>query len=834
MLRSQIKRMARDCWKILLVSLTLAVLTLLVYFPTLNCPFIYFDDPLYVFQNPQVQAGLTADSARWAFTTFDCGNWHPLTWLSLQLDSTLRGGLNAGGFHLTNVLLHMANTLLLFLVFGWMTGMLWRSATVAALFALHPLHVESVAWVAERKDVLSTLFWMLTMAAYVYYVRRPGVRRYLLVVVAFVLGLLAKPMLVTLPCVLLLLDYWPLKRVVSGQWRRTVASGQWPVARKDTASSSLATGHWSLATVLLEKLPLFALSLASCIITFRAQLQGQAVQPLEVFPLPIRIWNALLAYVGYLGKMLWPMDLAVLYPHPGPSVSIVGGLAAGTVLVIITGLVLGPGRRWPYLPVGWFWYLGTLVPVIGLVQVGGQAMADRYTYVPLIGIFLLLTWGVADLAIAWRVPSHYLTATTAVVLSACAVLTWNQLGYWKGDGNLWEHALAVTQKNAVAHNKLGMHYHRQGRVAHAEKELARAVAIDPSHLVFRCNHAARLQELGRLEEALAEYQQAAALNPNLAWVHTNIGNLQRSLDRLEAASAEYSRAIALDPRDSLAHYNLGIALVELGRPEDAVAEYRRASCLSPESVYPHVGLGAVLADLGRCEEALTEYHRAIALNPSDAVVHTNLGRLFQAAGRLEEALAEYRRGLELGDRQALAPLRACDRQLALRPRLPDLIAGRHQPATSDERLAFADLCRQGRERRYRLAAQLYTEAFTADPRLADDLSAAHRFHAACAAAAAGCGQGQDGALLKDEEKGRLRSQALHWLQSDLNAWTKPIQGDAPQARPAVRQALRPWLRNAELAGVRDAVALGKLPEAERKAWQKLWQEMEAALARARR
>jgi tetratricopeptide (TPR) repeat protein len=570
----------------LFIGVGLVAAVLLIYCPCFDHPFINLDDEGYVTRNAHVQAGLTADGVRWAFTTFEKANWHPLTWLSLQLDSTLYGGVKAGGFHLTNVLLHAANALLLFLVLARMTGSLGRSAVVAALFALHPLHVESVAWVAERKDVLSTLFWVLTLAAYLYYVRRPGVGRYLLVVLALVLGLMTKPMLVTLPFVLLLLDYWPLGRLKS-EIRNPKSEGN-----PNDQAQMTQTGEREFRSLgfrfsdflrisdfgfrVLEKLPLFALALASCAVTVIAQGQSQAVKSFETFPLGVRVANALLAYAGYLGKMVWPLNLAVYYPHPGAAVSVAGALAAGLLLLAITVLALAWGRRRPYLPVGWLWYVGTLVPVIGLVQVGLQAMADRYTYVPSIGVFLMLTWGIADLASAWRVPRLALVGAAAVVLSACVVLTWIQIGYWRSAQSLWEHTLAVTEKNLVAHVNLAECHRQQGH----------------------------------LEAARREYEQAVAIDPDQPHPHTYLANTLLALQRPEEAAAEYRRAVALDPQLYAAHFGLALALAPQGQREEAATELRTALRIDPNAAMAHYVLGDLLRELGRTDEATSEYRAA--------------------------------------------------------------------------------------------------------------------------------------------------------------------------------------------------------------------------------
>jgi tetratricopeptide (TPR) repeat protein len=807
----------RDYRVELLVSAVLALVTFLVYSRTFDCPFVNYDDPDYVSQNAQVQAGLTAGGLEWAFTTFACGNWHPLTWLSLEFDCTLYGGPEAGGFHLTNVLLHTVNTLLLFVVLGRMTGLVWRSAVVAGLFALHPLHVESVAWVAERKDVLSTLFWMLALAAYLHYVRRPGLGRYSLVVVALALGLMAKPMLATLPCVLLLLDYWPLRR-----WSPSPSAEE----VREQPLPEPASWRW----LVMEKVPLFVLIVASCLVTFVAQRRGQAVAPLAAVSLAARVGNALVAYAAYTGKMLWPAHLAVYYPHPGSALPLAEVLGAALLLALVTVLMLGPGRRWPYLAVGWLWYLGTLVPVIGLVQVGGQSMADRYTYVPLIGLFLGLTWGVADVGLAWRVPRGYLVGGAAALLAVCALLTWVQQGYWTSNLDLWEHTAAVTEGNVLAHVNLGDCYQEQGRLSDARKEFEKAVAIDPNVPEPHVNLGNVLSDLGRKEQAESEFRKAIDLAPHLALPHNNLATVLTELGRPREAVAEFRKAIDLDPERAWSHTNLGNVLRSLGQLDEAMAEFRRGAELDPGDAQPHNNLGIVYAELGRREEAAGELSRAIALDPNAGPAHTNLGRVLQDEDRLEEATAEYRTALELGDKQARSLLQGCERLRALRPRLPGLVAGRDRPRDNAERLAFADLCRQPFEARYSLAARLYTEAFDADPSLAEDVGAARRFHAASAAAGAGCAQGQDGAALDPQERAQMRCQAREWLLADLALWTKQAAGDSPQAQTAVQEALRTWQRDPGLAGVREQAQLANLTAPEREAWQQLWQQVEAALA----
>lgn len=793
-----------------LIGAALVLVTLLVYRPALGCSFLVWGDSDYVTENPHVQAGLTAENVRWALTTLETGNWHPLTWLSLLLDSSLYGGRNAAGFHLTNVVLHALSALVLFLVLSRATGAVWRGALVAALFALHPLQVESVAWVGERKGVLGALFWMATLAAYLSYVRRRGVGRYLLVAGALALGLMAKPMLVTLPFVLLLLDYWPLNR-------RGGSPGSHPES-------------WRY--LLWEKVPLVLLVLTWSVLTFIAEAHIGALPSLRRFPLDVRVWNALLAYADYLGKTACPVGLAAFYPHPGRAVAVVPALAAGLLLVAITALVLGPGRRRRYLAVGWLWYLGALVPMIGLVQVLAYGMADRYAYVPIIGLFLALTWGVSDWAAARRWPRPVLAAAAAVVLGACVVLTRIQLGYWENDRDLWEHAAAVTEDNAMAHNFLGIDDARKGLVKAAEQEFRQAVTFDPEEHRFHYNLATQLRDLGRYEEAVAECRRAVALRPEGPRYHSLLADLLRELGREDEALAEYREVIRLDPDSVVTHTSLANLLADLGRRPEALAEYQRALEIEPGYPATHVGLGNFFATAGRREEALTEFRRAIDLDPRRPVPHVNLGRILQELGRLDEALEEYGRAFHLGYQSAGDYLQSCERLRGLLPRLSDLIAGRERPETTEERLAFAALCRQPFVGRYALAVRLYTAAFGADPGLGDDVRTALRYEAAVAAAQAGCGQGRDAAGLTPPEQAQLRRQARDWLQDELRGWAKLLQRNSPADRAAVRQALRVWQRDFGLAGVREAAALLQWPEDERAVWQKLWQEVREVRAAA--
>jgi hypothetical protein len=494
-------------WWQILICLLLAVGILLPYLQVRHFNFITLDDDMYVFRNPFVMDGLTWGGIKWAFIAQYASNWHPLTWLSHMLDAQLYGSW-AGGHHLTNVLFHVANTILLFLFLNRVTRAFWRSALVAGLFALHPLHVESVAWVAERKDVLSAFFWMVTMWAYVEYVIAPSAWRYLAVALALALGLTAKPMLVTLPFVLLLLDYWPLGRV-RGLAQEPGASPMQPELPKQ--------GYWHL---IREKIPLFVLVVLSCLITMSAQAGSGSVMPLDIRPLGPRIANALVTYIQYVVKMFWPPPMAMFYPlAPVPWWQ---AMAALIVLLTVSALLLARARRSPYLAVGWFWYLGAMVPVIGLVQVGGQAMADRYTYIPFIGLFIIVSWGVCELTAHLRFKKAILAAGAAVLLSACFWATWAQVGFWRNSETLFLHAIAVTGPNYMAYNHLGMHYANEGLDDKAMAAYKNALIAAPAYPPAYNNLAIIYAKQGKFGEAIPLFKKAIQLTPGNPSYHRNM------------------------------------------------------------------------------------------------------------------------------------------------------------------------------------------------------------------------------------------------------------------------------------------------------------------------
>jgi tetratricopeptide (TPR) repeat protein len=623
------------------VSIALALLTLAAFWPlcTRAYGFVNFDDDDYVANNPHVQAGLTRAGFTWAFTTYTALNWHPLTWLSLQLDAQLHG-LDPRGFHLTNLLLHAASTVVLFLALRGMTGAVWRSALVAALFAIHPLHVESVAWVSERKDVLSGLFWMLTLAVYAAYVRRPRWPAYAALIVVYALGLLAKPMLVTLPCVLLLLDYWPLRR-----WRAESREG-----RAESRKS---------ARLLVEKLPLFALAAGCCVLTVAAQ--HDVIKTTEEISLRARVLNVPVAYLMYLRKAFWPTDLAVLYPHAGSSLSVGMAAAAAAVLLLFTGLILWAARRRPYLVVGWLWFLGTLVPVIGLVQVGLQAMADRYTYIPLIGILLMLAWGVPDLLGQSDRARVAISAAGALVLGLCLVCTWTQIRHWQNSRALWEHTVNVTSQNPVARYSLGRTLWQEGKtreaqgktaeaqtlIAEARKQLEEAVRLAPSYVLARCALADLLFNQGETQQAKGHCRAALEANPRSLPAYTTLGLALLREGNAAEARAAFEAALELEPASPVAHDGLGQALFRQGARSEAMRHFTAALAEKPDWAVAHYDLALVLLAEGRAADAEPHLAAVLREQPDLSAAHDRMGRALWQLGRHAEALASFRRALAL-------------------------------------------------------------------------------------------------------------------------------------------------------------------------------------------
>lgn len=575
------------------VCIFLAVITWFVFEQTLRHEFVNYDDGAYVYQNPTIQRGLSLDGIARAFTQIHSQNWHPLTTISHMVDSHFFG-LRAGGHHFTNVLLHSIAAVLLFLVLKEITGTVWRSAFVAAVFAIHPLRVESVAWVAERKDVLSGVFFMLTLGAYVRYARAPRLGRYIIVSILFALGLMSKPMLVTVPLVLLLLDYWPLKRIVDLR---------------------------TLLRFAFEKIPLFALSAASCVATFLAQ--QQALGSAEELPLAWRISNGLVTHVTYIWQMLWPAKLAVFYPHPENSLALWQIIAAGGFLVGFSAIAFAIRKRHPYVLTGWFWYVIMLLPVIGFFQVGLQGHADRYSYLPQIGLYLLVTWAVADLASSWSYGRVVLSSGAIGVLVALSVRAWGQTRVWKNSEALWRHALTVTSNNDMAHAGLG------------------GILLGDR----------------KVDEAISQFEEALKIRPNNAEAHTSVAAALIQKGNVSDAIAHWQKGVELQPEDVTARDALAIALIKQGRPSEAIAQWQESLKHDPDNPKAQNNLAWVLAaspdaSLRDGPKAVQLAERASALSGfGNALILRTLAAAYAETGRFSDAIEAAKRGLEVAREQ---------------------------------------------------------------------------------------------------------------------------------------------------------------------------------------
>jgi tetratricopeptide (TPR) repeat protein len=597
--------------QVIAICALLATLVFIAFGQTIAHGFVNFDDDLYIYQNPIVAKGFSLAGLRWSLTAGQIGHWHPLTWLTHMLDCQLFG-LWAGGHHLTNVLLHAAAVVLLFLVLLQMTGSLWRCAFVAAAWAVHPLRAESVAWISERKDVLSALFFMVALGAYIRYVRKPSPSRYLLVLVSFALGLLSKNMLVTLPCVLLLLDYWPLRR--PNQFSRLV----------------------------YEKIPLFVLSAISCVITF---LVPEKVAPAKYLPLWLRLENVIVSYGIYLRQTLWPAALAPYYPNPTHAFlfsEVAGSLA---LLCIISAAAIGLRKTHPYLLTGWLWFVGMLVPVIGLVQISTYAHADRYTYLPQIGLYLAGTWMVADWVGQGRARRVTLGAAALTILSALLVAAWHQTTYWRDSETLWTHTLECTEDNYVAHYNLGTAMLDDGRTDDAIAQFNKTLEINSTYVDARNNLGMAFVKQGRMDQAISEFREAVKIDPSDGDAHNNLGMALDQQGRTQEAIAEYREAVKINPANADACYNLGMALDGQGRTEDAIAAYREALRINPGDADTHSNLGGALLEEGRVDEAVAQYREASRIHPADARAHSDLAEALSRQGGAEDAIAEYREAL---------------------------------------------------------------------------------------------------------------------------------------------------------------------------------------------
>jgi len=675
--------------QILLICFLLTVAAVIAFQQLSQCDFTNFDDGVYVTENIHIRHGITIQAIRWAFTTGRAANWHPLTWMSHMLDVQLFG-LKPRWHHLTNLLFHIANTLLLFVIFHRMTKAPWKSAFVAALFALHPLHVESVAWVSERKDVLSTFFWMLTMAAYIHYVEHPGLKNYLAVLMFFVLGLMAKPMLVTLPFVLLLLDCWPLQRLQQkksiqgirtevtkplsankrkGKSGRKQTSGSLPALDPGSSTAGAVQTvvkeeepaddkyQWALVRpLILEKIPLLVLAALSCTVTFIAQQKGGAVKSIGVFPPVVRITNGFVCYVIYIGKTIWPSNLAVFYPHPGlrPLWQVLGAVL---FLGAITFAVIRTAKRLPYLAVGWLWFASTLVPVIGIVQVGDQAMADRYTYIPLIGLFVMAAWGIPELMKKWhtRPPrKEALLGLAASILICFSIVTWTQVGYWRNNIALYDHSLKVTRPSAGILCNRGVAYDNLGNLRQAISDYDRAIEINPKYADSYNDRGAAYGKLGNHRQAISDFGMAIEINPKYAEAYDNRGAAYADLGDYRQAISDYARAIEIKPKYADAYYNRGAAYGELGNYRQAISDYDRAIEINPEHAQAFNNRGLAYGRIGDHRQAISDYNRAIEINPDNAKAYYNRAVAYVELGDNRQAISDYDRAIEINPQYANA------------------------------------------------------------------------------------------------------------------------------------------------------------------------------------
>jgi len=656
----------KDYRTVLLVALCLVAAIIIVYGKARNFDFVGYDDELYVTQNHYVQKGISLEGIKWAFTTFHSANWHPLTWLSHMLDCELYR-LNPAGHHWTNVEFHAANALLLLFILFKMTGALWQSAFVAALFALHPLHVESVAWVAERKDVLSTFFGLLSIVTYYQYVKKSSAGYYLLVIILLSLSLMAKPMLVTLPFVLILLDLWPLKRFqFQGDFYLKPGKSNSDVIRRNYR-------------IIIEKIPLFIPVAISCVITFFAQKNEGAVKALLALPMKYRIENTVVSYVKYVLKTIWPHKLAVFYPHPGNTLPL-WQIAGGALLIAAACYgAIRLAKQFPYILVGLFWYLGTLVPVIGLVQVGDQGMADRYTYIPLIGIFIIVSWGVPDLFKKLgarrsedrsrrsevggrksevenrrseilsgvgnyldkiRFKGIFLGISVGIILAALSWNTFFQLNFWKNGITMFEHAVSVTRNNYIAENNLG--------TAIGSKDLDKALFHYKAALKIKPDCAGALFNMGNIYEkkgqtdkAISHYLKALKIKPDYFGALNNLGRVFYNKGDYDSAVSYFKKALKLDSKKADARMNLANVLYLQSKPEEAIAQYKKILQTDFENADAHYNLAYVLSSQHKLSEAVFHYNETLKIDPEYAKAHYNLGNIYFNQGKTAEAFRHF-------------------------------------------------------------------------------------------------------------------------------------------------------------------------------------------------
>ena len=594
---------------VLIVCAVLITGTIIAYEPMRHNGFVNYDDDEYVLECPQVKQGLTFETLRWAFTASYACNWHPLTWLSHMLDWQLFG-LNACGHHFTNLVFHIANTLLFFLILKRMTGAFWPSAFAAAIFAVHPLQVESAAWAAERKNVLSGLFWLLTIAAYIKYTEKPKAGRYIVLLLVYLLCILTKPTVVVVPFVLLLLDFWPLQRISRG----------------------------TISKLIIEKIPLFLFAGFLSVVTVLAQKSGGAIKTMPHFTFGFRLENATVSYISYLFKMVYPVNLAVFYPYPGPKIALWPPILAFIALAAITVIMFYFGLRRRYLIMGWLWYVGTLVPVIGLIQAGDQAMADRYMYLPMIGLLIIAAGIMSEAAKKWR---YVLFVMSAVIFFVLMIMTRNQVRYWQDEFTLFGHAINVTKDNEKMHYNIGYAFQRSGQFEKAIEHYGQALRIEPGDFRAMNSLGVSLLSEGETDEALDIFEKAVQLNDHYISAMNNLGFALREKGRVDEALQKWQQVLAIEPGQPQAHYNIGVTIFNSGRYDEAIEHFNKSLEKKKDwDVYNY--LGAAYTALGQFNPALDSYNEAIKLKPGDINIESNIALTLASMGRTEQAVQIWR------------------------------------------------------------------------------------------------------------------------------------------------------------------------------------------------
>ena len=620
----------------LFVIFGLTIIVLAAFWQVRTFEFVQYDDDRYVSNNKHILSGFSIKNVIWVFTSVHGGNWHPLTGLSHIMDCQLFGA-DAGRHHLVNLLIHIVNTLLIFAVLWQMTNALWASAFVAACFGVHPLHVESVAWISERKDVLSTMFWLLTMFAYFRYARMPTISYYILTLILFTLGLMAKPMVVTLPFLFLLLDYWPLERM------KLLGTDKNSGSQKHSASD-----RWkNFLKLILEKIPFFVLSAVFCVITIAVQSSSGAVKDTTRFPVPTRIANAVVSYARYIEKMVWPVNLTFFYPHPGEKIVYWQVFGAFIFLAGITYLIIRESARYKYLLTGWFWYLGTLVPVIGLIQVGGQSMADRYTYIPLVGLFIIAAWGANDILAKWSYKKIVLTLLSLAIIAILTVLTRFQANYWRHSWSLFERAIAVTEGNYIAYDGRGLLYQQKGQYDLAISDFQKALSANPWYAPAYNNLGLVYNNKGGYDLAISCYNKAIEINPKKVQTYNNRGNAYKGKGQLDSAIADYNKAIEMDPEFAEAYYNRGNAYLNKKDFDRAISDYNKSIELKPMNAEAYSNRGLAYLNKGDFDHAISDYNKSIEIDPKYAIAYNNRANAYKIHGNFDLAISDYNKAIEI-------------------------------------------------------------------------------------------------------------------------------------------------------------------------------------------